>query len=53
MTASEVPVPKMRPSGWNWAQVRAVVEESVTLVTSLPVFRSEKAQCWSKEVEST
>ena len=21
---SSVPVPKIRPSGWNWAQVRAV-----------------------------
>lgn len=28
---SSVPVPKIRPSGWNWAQVRA---ESQILITT-------------------
>lgn len=28
---SSVPVPKIRPSGWNWAQVRA---ENQILITS-------------------
>ena len=50
--ASEVPVPKMRPSGWNWAQVKATpfpsAPASVTREMRRPVLKSENAQCWNK-----
>ena len=32
---SEVPVPKIRPSGWNWEQVRARERESIVNLMTL------------------
>ena len=45
---SSVPVPKMRPSGWNCAHVSAEADcddDSPTLVSTRPVRMSENAQC--------
>ena len=51
--ASEVPVPKIKPSGWLWQQVNAgplPLSLSVTLAINFPVRISENAQCWSWKI---
>jgi hypothetical protein len=66
ITESAVPVPKIKPSGWNLAHVKAtgvppaLASPSVdgalaadeTLINILPVRISENAQCSSVEHES-
>ena len=48
---SSVPVPKIRPSGWNWAHVNGCSDwASETLVSTRPVRRSEKAQYWNMKI---
>lgn len=39
---SSVPVPKIRPSGWNWAQVRAVKQKRKFIILTW-VFANNKA----------
>uniref|UniRef100_A0A182PP34 Cadherin domain-containing protein n=1 Tax=Anopheles epiroticus TaxID=199890 RepID=A0A182PP34_9DIPT len=46
---SSVPVPKIKPSGWNWADVSPYSAVSATFVSNRPERMSENAQCLSAE----